>query len=63
MSFDAYRRAARAGHAGAHGNDPDTNTVWAVLDHDGRFAVSSVPEPASPGWLAIGALALLRRSR
>jgi hypothetical protein len=63
VSFDAYRTGGGGVVAlGAHGNDPEINTVWAVLNHDGRFAVSFVPEPASAGWAAIVALALLRRA-
>lgn len=51
MSFDAYRDSLGAPpQLGAHGNDPDGNTVWAIVDHDGRFAV---PEPgAEAGFLA-----------
>lgn len=51
MSFDEYRASLGAPpQLGAHGNDPDGNTVWAIVDHDGRFAV---PEPgAMAGFLA-----------
>jgi hypothetical protein len=48
---------------GAYGVDTINHTVWAVIpgSMQGQFAV--VPEPASLGILAMGALALLRRKR
>ena len=39
---------------GSYGVDIATHTVWAVVDHNSRFAV--VPEPSSLILLAIGAL-------
>jgi hypothetical protein len=55
-SFDEYRTGLGGPPAlGAHGSDPETDTVWAVLDHDGVFAV---PEPA-PGAAAAAALLVL----
>ncbi|RIL05028.1 MAG: hypothetical protein DCC71_11915 [Proteobacteria bacterium] len=63
MSFDAYRSSLGAPpQLGAHGNDPDGDTVWAIVDHGGRFAV---PEPGSAtagaaACLALAALGLLR---
>lgn len=54
MSFDAYRNSLGAPpQLGAHGHDTDGNTVWAIVDHGGLFAV---PEPAAA---AVGAVALL----
>ncbi|AHF89563.1 hypothetical protein OPIT5_04255 [Opitutaceae bacterium TAV5] len=42
---------------GTYGIDTDTNTVWAVLDHNSRFAVTAaIPEPAALAAL-LGALA------
>ena len=54
MSFDAYRNSLGAPpQLGANGHDTDGNTVWAIVDHGGLFAV---PEPAGA---AVGAVALL----
>lgn len=48
-------------YLGSWGFDTDTNTVWAVIDHNSDFAV--IPEPASLMLLMAGMGALLRRSR
>lgn len=62
MSFDAYRDSLGAPpQLGAHGNDPAGNTVWAIVDHGGRFAV---PEAAHGGIAALVALiACARRTQ
>jgi hypothetical protein len=41
---------------GSYGVDVAHHTVWAVVDHDGQFAV--VPEPSSAALLAMGCLAI-----
>lgn len=46
---------------GQWGIDINTNTVWAVLNHNSRFAV--LPEPATFGLLGLGAMGLLARRR
>jgi fibronectin-binding autotransporter adhesin len=46
---------------GDYGVDTTNHVVWAVLDHDGTFAV--IPEPTSLGLLGLGALGLLGRRR
>ena len=43
---------------GDYGNDPTTNTVWAVLNHNSLFAVAPSPEPSSLG-LGLAAFAAL----
>jgi len=45
---------------GDYGNDPTTNTVWAVLNHNSVFTVAPVPEPTALGGslAALAALAL-----
>jgi hypothetical protein len=50
---------------GDYGDDPTTNTVWAVLNHNSLFAVAPVPEPTalSLGLAAFAALALQHRRR
>ena len=48
---------------GDYGNDPDTNTVWAVLNHNSTFAIASVPEPAVGTLLGFGIIGLLARRR
>ena len=48
---------------GDHGGDPDTNVVWAVIDHNSDFAV--VPEPSTyaliGGIICLISVALRRR--
>lgn len=46
---------------GQWGVDINSNTVWAVLNHNSRFAV--LPEPATFGLLGLGAMGLLARRR
>ena len=41
-------------YLGSRGVDVDTNTVWAILDHNSEFAV--IPEPST---FVLGGLALL----
>ena len=49
---------------GTFGIDTDTNTAWAVVDHNSEFVVTqAVPEPGSVGLLALGALGLVARRR
>jgi hypothetical protein len=52
---------------GSYGVDTDTNTVWAVIDHNSDFAViQAVPEPGSAMLLAATGVVLAcfrRRSR
>lgn len=56
MSFDAYRNSLGAPPPlGAHGYDTGGNTVWAIVDHGGLFAV---PEPAAAVAGAVALLAL-----
>ncbi|MDP9172348.1 MAG: polysaccharide lyase family protein [Planctomycetota bacterium] len=51
-----------ANFLGSWGVDPATNTVWAVVDHTGQFAV--VPEPSTLAVIvSIGSLPLLRRKK
>ncbi len=38
---------------GYFGLDTQTNTVWAVIDHNSDFAVIIVPEPQALGWVAV----------
>jgi hypothetical protein len=60
-SFDDYLDGLGGPPAlGAHGNDPDGDTVWAVLDHAGVFAV---PEPSAAAAAAAAACALAARRR
>ncbi|MBC2595990.1 autotransporter-associated beta strand repeat-containing protein [Ruficoccus amylovorans] len=42
---------------GTYGVDSETGEVWAVIDYDGEFAVSAIPEAAS-AWI-LGSLAVL----
>lgn len=61
MSFDEYRDSLGAPpQLGAHGNDPDGNTVWAIVDHEGRFAV---PEPGETAGFLAALLALRLTAR
>ncbi len=46
---------------GDHGNDPDSNIVWAVLNHNSQFGFSSVPEPTTLALLTLLALPGLGR--
>jgi len=46
---------------GSWGVDITSHDVWAVLNHNSQFSV--VPEPASLGLLALGAVGLLTRRR
>ena len=49
---------------GTFGIDTDTNTAWAVVDHNSEFVVTqAVPEPGSVGLLVLGALGLIARRR
>lgn len=50
--------SAMLGHWGV---DINSNTVWAVLNHNSKFAV--LPEPATFGLLGLGAMGLLARRR
>lgn len=49
LGFDAYRAGLGGGdpELGAHGNDSDSNAVWSVLNHGGRFTLVAAPEPRS----------------
>jgi hypothetical protein len=53
--------ATLSNYLGSFGVDIDSDTVWAVLDHNSHFG--TVPEPATMSFLALGGLALLRRRR
>ena len=46
-------------YMGSFGCDTDTNTVWAVLNHNSEFAV--VPEPGTMGLLGLGLLLIVVR--
>ncbi|MEP6670162.1 MAG: PEP-CTERM sorting domain-containing protein [Chthoniobacter sp.] len=48
-------------HLGYYGVDTVNKTAWAVIDHNSEFL--AVPEPASAGLVALGALTLLARRR
>ena len=48
-------------YLGSFGSDIDTNTVWAVLDHNSSFGV--VPEPATMGLLGVGLVAMVLKRR
>lgn len=48
---------------GTYGYDASTNTAWAVVNHNGDFAVSIVPEPSAIVALSIGCVGLLARRR
>ena len=37
---------------GAYGRDAVTDSVWAVVNHNSEFAVSTVPEPGTFALLA-----------
>jgi len=64
MSFDAYRDSLGAPpQLGAHGNDPAGNTVWAIVDHGGRFAVPEAAHGAFAALVALLACARRRRGR
>jgi hypothetical protein len=50
LSFDEYLSGSGIVELGAYGNDPDSNTIWAVLNHNSLFAISSAAAaPAIPG--------------
>ena len=44
-------------HLGYYGVDEETGSVWAVLDHNGSFAIIAVPEPSV--WALLGLSALI----
>ena len=48
---------------GDHGGDPDTNVVWAIIDHNSDFAV--IPEPSSYALIGgiIGLVVVLLKRR
>jgi hypothetical protein len=50
-----------ATNLGLFGVDTDTNTVWAVVNHEGQFA--AIPEPGTLSVLGLGMLGLLTRRR
>lgn len=64
-SFDEflldYTDFAVTDYLGSFGSDIDTNTVWAVLDHNSPFGV--VPEPGTLSLLALGLVALRCRRK
>ena len=55
-SIAGLSKAAGEMRTGDYGGDPDSNTVWAIVDHLSDFAV--VPEPSTYALL-FGSLALL----
>ena len=68
FSSGAFADSGQPGLAddlGRYGIDPDTQTVWAVLNHNGSFAVAVVPEPATLTLVGLGMAAWLtvRRNR
>jgi hypothetical protein len=61
MSFDEYLDSLGAPpQLGAHGNDPDGDTVWAIVDHGGRYAV---PEPGPTTGYLVALLTLRLTAR
>lgn len=56
LSFDEYFSGSGVIALGAYGNDPDTNTVWAVLNHNSLFVIAIVPEPGVLSLTAFGGL-------
>jgi hypothetical protein len=62
-SIDGLTKAAGEIRVGDHGGDPDSNTVWAIIDHNSDFAV--VPEPSTyaliSGIICLSTLIVRRR--
>ncbi len=50
---------------GTYGVDTDSNTVWAVINHNSEFSVVAVPEPGTCALLAVAGIVLVifRRRR
>jgi hypothetical protein len=70
MSYDEFL-AANGGvfnattMLGAYGVDIETNTVWAIVNHNSDFSVAlnAVPEPTAAGLIAVGSLLAFARRR
>lgn len=62
-SIQGLTKAAGEIRVGDHGGDPESNTVWAIIDHNSDFAV--VPEPSTyaliGGIICLISVALRRR--
>jgi hypothetical protein len=62
-SIDGLTKAAGEIRVGDHGGDPESNTVWAIIDHNSDFAV--VPEPSTyalfAGIICLATLVVRRR--
>lgn len=65
--FQSLYGADLAAYVGAYGTDLAGQSVWAVLNHDGQFAVTAVPEPQAVALLIGGGILLVflprKRSR
>lgn len=62
-SIEGLTKNAGELRVGDHGGDPDTNSVWAIIDHNSDFAV--IPEPSTyaliGGVICLISVALRRR--
>lgn len=55
-----YAGAYQSGYTlGAYGVDVNSNTVWAVIDHNSEFSVAAVPEPSTIALIGAVGLAFV----